>query len=150
MKTVFFLLLALNLAVGAWLWLGGPVDNVHEPARLGLQVAAEAFRPLSDADVVRLRSQAEKDSAAAAAASAAVAELPQTDCILISGFSSDGAARKLRARLADLGLEQQVAVANDGDRVRLRVTAVDAPAEERIHKLLRDFPKLALEHCTGR
>lgn len=154
MKTLFFVLLVLNLALGGWLWLGGPVDTIREPGRLGLQVVPEAFKPLTDAELARMRGQAEHEAAlaaartaAATAAAAAPTELPQGDCVLILNLSSEGAARKLRARLAEAGLGDRIA--NESEFHRLRVTGVDGAAEERIHQVLREYPKLALEHCLG-
>ena len=160
MKTFFFVLLALNLALGAWLWLGGPVDTVREPARLNLQVAPDSFQPLTDADLAQLRGQAEKEAAAAKASAAAAAataaatataaiEVPQTDCILIVNFSSDSTAKKLRARLIESGLGNRIASETENQKNRLRITGVDGATEARIQQALKEYPKLSLEHCVG-
>jgi hypothetical protein len=157
MKTLFFILLALNLALGAWLWLGGPVDEVREPTRVGLQVVPEQFRPLTDADLSRMRSQAEKAAAATANTQAqtpapapvAPLDLPQTDCLLIVNFSSEAAARKLRTRLSESGVGGLIAVETQNQKNRLRVTGSNAATEDRIQQALKEFPKLALEHCIG-
>jgi hypothetical protein len=162
MKALFLVLLALNLGVGAWLLANGPADLVHEPARLGLQVLPEQFHPLTDAEVARRRSQAEQAagslaSAAAAAAPAAIpasapgAELPQADCGWIVGLASDGAARKLQSRLFEAGVGDKLAIAIDTEdsKRRLHLTGMDAAAEERVHEVLREFPKLGFEHCIA-
>jgi hypothetical protein len=128
---------------------------VREPGRIGLQVAPERFRSLTDADVARMHSQAESAAAAAALANAPAAaapppvELPQTDCVLIVNFTSESAARKLRARLSESGISDPIAVESQDQKSRLRVNKVNAATEERIHQLLKEFPKLALEHCLG-
>ena len=58
MKAFFFLLLAANVFLGAWLLLGEPVDSVREPGRMQLQIEPGRFRVLSDADLARLRGHA--------------------------------------------------------------------------------------------
>jgi len=152
MKTVLIVLLALNLTIGAWLLTYGPVDVLREPGRMNLQILPGQFKLLTDADLVQLRKRlaSEESAAGAPAASAESVELPQADCLLIGEFPSEAAARKMRSRIADLGLGDKVS--NDSSEAgswRLRVTGVDASAEARIQHLLKDHPKLALEHCVG-
>ncbi len=150
MKTLFATLLALNLSVGGWLLLYGPVNIVREPGRIGMQVVPEQFRLLSDADVARLRSQADKEAAAMAngTAPAPTVDLPQTDCVLIPNLSP-ATARKLRARLAEAGLSNRITGESENQKDRLRITGIDEATEQRIHQVLKEFPKLNLEHCIG-
>jgi hypothetical protein len=159
MKALLALLLGVNLAAGAWLWLGGPIDMVREPGRLQLQVLPELFQPLTDAEVAGQRSQAaEKEKAAAAAASAAAAaavpapiDLPMADCVWILNLSNDAAARKLRSRIAEAGLGGRVSLIADPEtqKLRLRISGLDASDEDQLHQLLKESPKLVLEHCIG-
>lgn len=157
MKALFLLLLTANAFLGAWLFLGGPLDVVREPARMDLQIESNRFRLLSDADLARLRSQAERSAAASAAASAPVttprpdapaAQPPLLACVEIGNFPSDGAAKKARARLAAIGLADRTSSSTVGRATRLRVTGVDAATEARIDEILKDYPKQRLEHCA--
>ncbi len=161
MKALFLVLLALNLGVGAWLLANGPADLVREPARMGLQVLPDQFRLLTDAELARRRSQSEQAASAlaSAAASAPVAapttpagpDLPLADCGWIGGFASEVAARKLYSRLVEAGIGNKVAIAIDAEnqKGRLHVTGMDPAAEERVHEVLREFPRLSFEHCVG-
>jgi hypothetical protein len=148
MKGFFFVLLAANLAAGAWLLLGDPVDIVREPARAGLQIAPERFRVLSEADLALLRSQAERNAAAATAAAAPV-DAPLADCVEIGDFASEAAARKARARLAAGGVGQPIAIGTLDHATRLRIAGVDPETEVRIDQVLKDYPRQQLVHCTS-
>ena len=160
MKTLFFVLLALNVLLGLWLWTNGPADTLREPGRFEHQVLPEQFKLLSDADVAALRVQAEKAAAAAAtstapaappaAPQAAAVEVPLADCVLIVNFNSEIIAGKVRARMGEIRVnEDQVALEPDRQKFRLRITGISAVAEARLHTMLKDYPSLVLEHCLG-
>jgi hypothetical protein len=203
MKRLFVLLLAANLALGAWLLLGDPVDMVREPARMALQIDPGRFHVLSDADAARLRTQADAAAAAGAAAAAAApapdsapddaakaasdksasdrsandkagadspdaarpdapradraaadsahaepAGAPSPGCIELGDFASESAARKARARLAEIGPEEHLSLSTSDKSTRLRMTGVDAALELKIQRVLKDFPRQRLSHCS--
>lgn len=161
MKALFFLLLAVDAALGAWLVLGDPPDILREPERRGLQIEPERFHLLSDAQVAQMRRQAAPAAAAQSVAPAPAtthAEAPTTDplpgalpspaCVEIGDFASEAAARKLRARLADIVDEQRISTSTVDRTTRLRVTGVSAAMEARIQRVLKDFPRERLAHCA--
>ncbi|SPE25662.1 exported hypothetical protein [Burkholderiales bacterium] len=154
MKAFFFLLLAANVLLGAWMLLGEPVDSVREPGRMQLQIEPGRFRVLSDADLARLRGQAERNAAAAVAAApvpkadVAAAERPSVTCVEIGNFPSESAAKKARARLAAIGLADRTSASTVNHAMRLRVSGIDAATEAKIDEILKDYPKQQLEHCT--
>jgi len=200
MKRLFVLLLAANLALGAWLLLGDPVDMVREPERMALQIDPGRFHVLSDADAARLRTQADAASAAAAAAAPAPgsapddaskaggdtpakdkagadspdaaksdatspdapradraagdgaraepAAAPSPGCIELGDFASESAARKARARLAEIGPEEHLSLSTSDKSARVRMTGVDAALELKIQRVLKDFPRQRLTHCS--
>jgi len=155
MKVLFALLLCAALALGAWLYVEGPSSTHREPARLALQIDAARVRPLSDADLARLRSQAEHAAALAAATAApapaptaSAAELPSPACLDVGGFASEAAARKLRTRLGGLGLADKISGSGADAGTRLRISGLDGPAQVQVHALLREYPKLEATHCV--
>jgi len=156
MKAFFFLLLAANLGLGTWLLLGEPVDSVREPGRMELQIEPGRFRVLRDADLGRLRGQAAHTAAAAAALAAAAvpkaeiaaAERPSLSCVEIGNFPSESAAKKLRARLAAIGLTDRTSAGTGNRATRVRLSGIDAASEAKIDEILKDFPKQQLEHCA--
>ena len=153
MKALFVVLLTANAVVGAWLYLSGPLDEMREPARMDLQIDASKIRLLSDADLARMRSQAERPAPANATAAAPKLETPtveptSTACVEIGNFASEAAAKKARARLAAIGLSDRTSANTVGRTTRLRVTGVDAITQVRIDEILKDFPKQRLEHCA--
>jgi len=159
-KSVFFLLLAACLAVGAWTLLEGPVDVAREPARMGLQIEPARFHVLGEADLARMRAQAEHAAATVAAtgappvaappaaAPAAAVELPSASCVEIGVFAAEAAARKARTRLAALGIGEHLSMTTTDHATRLHITGVDSALEARIHEVLKDFPKQELAHCV--
>jgi hypothetical protein len=150
MKSAFYALLAANLALGAWLLTHEPVGVLREPGRASQQVAAERFRLLSDADLEQMRRRAAA-AEAQPSPSAAEAGLPQPDCIVIGDFASEAAARKFRGKLAEAGVAEARVAADPSDpKSRLRVSGIDAAVEARIQDLLKDRPKLELEHCIDK
>jgi hypothetical protein len=153
MKALFLALLAANLAIGIWLLLAGPTDTVREPGRVDLQIDPDRFHLLSDADVARLRGQAERKAAAVAPAATPRADAPAanvaaTSCVEIGGFPSESAASKLRGRLADIGLGDRTSSITVDHATRLRISRLDAAAKLQIDKILKDFPKQQLERCA--
>jgi 3-oxoacyl-ACP reductase-like protein len=159
LKPLFLLLLIANAAFAAWLAFGEPVDTVREPGRVGLQIAPERFRTLSDSQLAELRGQAERAAtakaaaasaaaAAAASAAAAAAELPSASCVEIGDFPSDSAAKKARTRIAALGLGDHIVRIEHEHTYRLRVTGVDTAIEVKLHALMKDFPGQTLSHCA--
>lgn len=155
MKNFLYLLLLANVAAAAWLVLEPPIDVVREPGRSEQQLAPGSFHLLSDAEVAQRRSDAERKAAAIASAAVASAvppaaappvELPLASCVDISGFASEGATKKLRARLAAAGLGDKV---NATDKPpRLRLTGLDSAGEAQLHAILKDFPHQEMNHCT--
>ena len=152
MKALFLALLAANLAIGIWLLLGGPTDTVREPGRVDLQIDPDRFHVLTDADVARLRGQAERKAAVAAAAAprtdAPAANVAAASCVEIGDFPSESAAGKVRGRLADIGLGDRTSSITVEHATRLRISRLDAAAKLQIDKILKDFPKQQLERCT--
>jgi len=155
MKALFVVLLTANAVVGAWLYLSGPLDVMREPARMELQIDANKIRLLSDADVARMHSLAERTAALNATAAAPKLEVlpmerpsPSTACVEIGNFPSEATAKKARARLAAIGLSERTSASTVGHATRLRVTGVDAATEARIDEILKDYPKQRLEHCA--
>jgi len=154
MKSLLVVLLTANVMVGAWLFLGGPLDVTREPGRMDLQIQADQFRLLSDADVDRMRSAAERGAAPSTPAAATprldayAVPTPSPACVEIGDFASENAARKARARLAAIGLSERTSLTGAGRATRLRVTGVDAATELRIDNILKDYPKQRLERCT--
>ena len=153
MKVLFALLLCAALALGAWLYVEGPSSTHREPARLALQIDAARVRRLSDADLARLRSQAEHAVALAAATAAptptaSAAELPSPACLDVGGFATEAAARKLRTRLGGLGLVDKISGSGADAGTRLRISGLDGPAQVQVHALLREYPKLEATHCV--
>ncbi len=153
MKSSFVVLLTANAVVGAWLFLSGPLDVMREPARMELQIDTDKIRVLSDADLTRMRTQAERIAAANTAAIAPKLEVspvepPSTACVEIGNFPSEAVAKKARARLAAIGLSERTSANTAGHTIRLRVTGVDAATEARIDEILKDYPKQRLEHCA--
>lgn len=153
MKALFIVLLTANAVVGAWLYLSGPLDVMREPGRMELQIDANKIRLLSEADLARMRSQAERTAAANAAAAApkletASVEPTSAGCVEIGNFPSEAAAKKARARLAAMGLSDRISANTVGRATRLRVTGVDAATQARIDEILRDYPKQRLERCA--
>ncbi len=146
MKSLFAFLLAANLGLAAWLYLGQPADLVREPGRLELQIEPERFHLLSDAELARRRSQAQ--SAAAALAAAAAPETPSTRCVEIGIFPSETAARKAGARIAAIGLAEHLTVQAVERGARLHLGAIDAAAEAKIREILQDFPRQQLSRCV--
>jgi len=156
MKSFLTLLLLCNLAAAAWILLEPPVDVVRETARSEQQIAPGSFHLLSDAEVAQRRAEAERKAAAAAAAASAAAasattvpaDLPLASCVDILGFSSEPATKKLRARLAAANLVARVDSASGDKPLHLRLTGLDGPAELQVHAMLKDFPRLELNHCS--
>ena len=163
MKKVFLSLLAACVAAFLWLVLQGPVDVVREPGRIDQQLSADQFRLLTEADAARLRAEAERKAAAAPPAAppasaapepvppsppAATEDLPLASCVDIGSFASDGAARKLRNRLAGVGLAERTSVRTVDKATHLRLTGIDAAAEVLIHEILKDFPHQEMVHCS--
>lgn len=153
MKALFVVLLTANVVVGAWLFLSGPLDVLREPARMQLQIDADKIRLLSEADLTRMRSQAERTAAANAPTAAPKLEMPpveppSTACLEIGNFPSEAIAKKARARLAAVGLSDRTSANTAGHTIRLRVTGVDATAQARINEILKDYPKQRLERCS--
>ena len=75
-------------------------------------------------------------------------EAPSTACVEIGNFPSEAAVKKVRARLAAIGLSDRTSVNTLGRAPRLRVTGVDALTQARIDEILKDYPKQRLEHCA--
>jgi hypothetical protein len=158
MKALFVVLLTANVVVGAWLFLSGPVDVMREPARMDLQVDAGKIRLLSDAELARMRSQAERTTSTNAIPAAPKVEAPKveapavqassTACVEIGNFASEAAAKKARARLAAIGLSDRTSANTAGRTIRLRVAGVDAATQARIDEILKDYPKQRLERCA--
>ena len=84
-----------------------------------------------------------------AVATSSAVDVPQADCVLVLNLTSESAARKLRWRLAETGLGDRVTVETENQKNRLRATGINAAAEERIHQILKEYPKLELQHCVG-
>ncbi len=152
MKALFLALLAVNLAIGIWLLLAGPTDTVREPGRVDLQIDPDRFHLLTDADLARLRGQAERKAAVAPTAAqrtdAPGADVAAASCVEIGNFPSDSAAGKVRGRLADIGLGDRTSSITVEHATRLRISRLDAAAKLQIDKILKDFPKLQMERCA--
>jgi len=152
MKALFLALLAANFAIGIWLLLAGPMDTVREPGRVDLQIDPDRFHLLTDADLARLRGQAERKAAVAAGAAprtdAPAANVAAASCVEIGDFPSDSAAGKVRGRLADIGLGDRTSSITVDHATRLRISRLDAAAKMQIDKILKDSPKLQLERCA--
>jgi hypothetical protein len=161
MKTTLIALLVANLLLGAWLAFGEPLDSEREPARSDMQIDSAKFRLLSEADMDAMRDKAQKAAAAAAAAasqlanqpaaptpaSAIPADLPSESCIEIGDFGSESAARKMRTRLASIGMGDRITMGGADRAARLHITGVTADDEAQIDTILKDYPKQQLTHC---
>lgn len=95
MRTLFLLLLLLNLALLGWIkgMFGAYPVNGREPGRLERQVAPDRVRMLTDRDVQQLQRRAAQAPAPDALA-----------CLEIGDFPGDGQLERLRGRLAALKL----------------------------------------------
>lgn len=102
MRTLFLLLLLLNLALFGWLrgMFGTFPAGGHEPGRLDRQVAPDRIRLLTEQDVQQLQRRA------AAAPSAAAPEAAPA-CLEIGDFASEGQLERLRGKLAALKLSDR-------------------------------------------
>jgi hypothetical protein len=106
MRTLFLILLALNLALFGWLrGLFGtfPVSG-REPARLDRQVAAERIRVLTEAEVRQIERRAGEAKVAAAVAAAALPADTTVGCVQIGDFASEAPLVRLRDKLSELKL----------------------------------------------
>ncbi|HYB50017.1 MAG TPA: hypothetical protein VED47_02800 [Burkholderiaceae bacterium] len=152
MKSLLLALLTANAVVGAWLLLSGPLGVTREPQRMELQIAPNDLRVLNEADLARLRTQAERAAAASTPSPTpkpepVPVETPSLACVEIGNFPSEASAKKARARLAAIGLSERTTLTTAAHATRLRVTGVDAATEARIDEILKDYPKQQLEHC---
>jgi hypothetical protein len=148
MRTLFLVLLALNLALFGWLrgmFGAGPISG-REPSRLEQQIAAERIRVLTDRDVQQLEKRA-SDTKAAAASAAALPLDAAVSCMEIGDFISDAQLTRLRDKLAELKLTDR-ASEQSRDRpgwflVYLAPEKTLADAEQRLEQLraqgLRDL-----------
>src|SRR5271169_2619387 len=110
MRTLFLLLVLLNLALFGWLrGMFGAVPVIgREPGRLDQQIAAERMRVLTDREVQQLRHRAGEPSAAAApvavAPAAALAPEALAPCLQIGDFTSEAPLTRLRQKLSEFKL----------------------------------------------
>jgi hypothetical protein len=105
MRALLLSLLAINLALFAWLhgWFGAVPVSGREPSRLDQQVAAERIRVLTDREVQQLERRASEASAAAATAAAAPRE-GAASCVQIGEFAGEAQLARLREKLAEMRL----------------------------------------------
>ncbi len=76
MKVLVVFLLVANIVAAAWISQRTPNDILREPGRMNAQLAADKFRLLTDADLVRLQKAGAKAQAAAPVQTAAPGASP--------------------------------------------------------------------------
>lgn len=106
MRTLFLVLLMLNLVLFAWVrgtFGAGPL-NGREPSRLEQQIAAERIRVLTEPDVQQLEKRASETKPAAPAPAAALPLDAMVSCMEIGEFVGDAQLARLRDKLAELKL----------------------------------------------
>jgi hypothetical protein len=130
-----------------------------------LRIQADAASAADDAAKAAARPEAAKPGAAAADAprtaaapadgapadSAGLASaLPSAGCVELGDFASESAAKKARARLAEIGPEEHLSISTTEHATRVRMTGVDAALEIKIQRVLKDFPRQHLTHCADK
>jgi hypothetical protein len=110
MRTLFLLLLLLNLALFAWLhaWFGAFPVRGREPTRLDQQIAAERIRVLTDREVQQLERRA--GEAARAAATTQPAADAAGPCLQIGEFVGEAQLAHLREKLSETRLVDRTSV----------------------------------------
>jgi hypothetical protein len=106
MRTLFLVLLMLNLALFAWVrgtFGAGPL-NGREPSRLEQQIAVERIRVLTERDVQQLAKRASETKPAAPAPVGALPLDATVSCMEIGEFVGDAQLARLRDKLAELKL----------------------------------------------